>query len=130
MFLALFTSKHFFKMLGYFTVAAALTLLLGFSMSAGSLLAGLISAVIIGGVGMVFGLGSTIVLRSRFSLMQTGRFIQYACFLLGTWFGVKLAAPSPSHSVPPLLPAKCRQRAAPGCQFGAHSKAANQSKCS
>lgn len=92
MFRALFTSSHFFKMLGYFMVAAALMLLVGYTMSAGSLLTGLISAVVIGGVGMSFGLAATILLRQWFSLMQTGRWIQYACFLVGTWLGVGLTS--------------------------------------
>jgi len=87
-----FASRHFRNMLGYFVGAAALTMLLGFSVSAAGLLSGIGAAAIIGVVGLVFGLGSTIVLRSVFGLMQTGRFIQYLCFFLGTTLGVSLAS--------------------------------------
>ncbi len=87
-----FASRHFLNMLGYFIGAAALSMLLGLGVSAGGLLSGIAAAAIIGGVGLVVGLGATIVLRSVFSLMQTGRFIQYASFFLGTWLGVSLAS--------------------------------------
>lgn len=87
-----FKSRHFLNMNGYFIAAAALTLLIGFGMSAGSLLSGLLSAVVIGVTGLTVGLGATILIRQVFGLMQTGRFIQYLSFFLGTWLGVGLAS--------------------------------------
>jgi hypothetical protein len=92
MFGHVFRSRHFLNMIGYFVAAAAVTLFIGFGMSAGSLLSGLLSAVIVGVTGLTFGLGATIVIRQVFGLMQTGRFIQYLSFFLGTWLGVGLAS--------------------------------------
>lgn len=92
MFLHVFTSRHFYNMIGYFVGAAALTLLLGFGVEAAGLMSGAGAALIIGIVGLVFGLGATIALRALFGLMQTGRILQYVSFFLGSWLGVALAA--------------------------------------
>lgn len=87
-----FKSRHFLNMIGYFVAAAAAILLLGFNVTAGSFLAGLGSAVIIGATGLIVGLGVTIALRAVFGLMQTGRIIQYLCFWAGTWLGLSIAS--------------------------------------
>jgi hypothetical protein len=87
-----FKSRHFLMMNGYFIAAAAITLLLGFGVSAGGLLSGAIAAAVIGVTGMFFGLGATIALRAVFGLMQTGRVVQYLSFFLGSWLGVGLAS--------------------------------------
>ncbi|MBX3151940.1 hypothetical protein KF728_17415 [Candidatus Obscuribacterales bacterium] len=87
-----FKSRHFLMMNGYFIAAAAITLLLGVGVSAGSLLTGIMAAAIIGVTGMFFGLGVTIALRAVLGLMQTGRVVQYLCFILGSWLGVGLAS--------------------------------------
>jgi len=92
MLLQVFSSSHFYKMIGYFSGASALALLLGVFISAGGFLPGLVSAVIIGAVALVFGLGSTIALRAVLGLMQTGRIIQYLCFIAGTWLGIGAAS--------------------------------------
>ncbi|MDZ4833267.1 MAG: hypothetical protein SGJ27_05645 [Candidatus Melainabacteria bacterium] len=98
-----FASRHFLNMLGYFVGASALILLFDSSISAAGFLSGAAAAVIIGFVGLVVGLGVTIVLRSVFGLMQTGRFIQYLCFFLGTTLGVSLASFAVSSLVVPSV---------------------------
>ncbi len=87
-----FTSRHFLKMIGYFVVAALVTVFVGLGVTAGTILSGILSAGLIGFVGLALGLASTIVLRGMFGLMQTGRIIQYLCFFFGTWAGVCLAS--------------------------------------
>lgn len=82
--------QHFFNMLIFFVAAAFLTL--SFSGSISNVVGLLGGGLVIGAVGMVLGLGLTIVFRSAFTLVQTGRFLQYACFWVGTWTGIKLAA--------------------------------------
>lgn len=82
--------QHFFNMLIFFVGASFLTL--SFSGAINSVLSLLGGGIVIGAVGMVLGLGLTIVFRSAFKLVQTGRFLQYACFWAGTWAGIKLAA--------------------------------------
>lgn len=92
MFSHVFASRHFLKMIGYFVVAALVTVFVGLGVTAGSILSGVLAAGLIGIVGLVLGLASTILLRGVFGLMQTGRIIQYLCFFFGTWTGVCLAS--------------------------------------
>lgn len=87
-----FASRHFLKMMGYFVVAALITMFVGIGVTAGTILSGVLSAALIGFLGLFLGLVSTILIRGVFGLMQTGRVIQYLCFFFGAWSGVCLSS--------------------------------------
>jgi len=81
--------QHLFNMLCFFLGATLLSISFGNVVSDASALLG--GGFIVGGVGLAAGLLLTIVFRVLFGLVQTGRFLQYACFWAGTYAGVELA---------------------------------------
>lgn len=86
---------HPFKIFLYFAVATLLLGILGMSsaaFSAPALLALAGTSIIVGGFSLGGGMGVTIWTRSAFSLMQTGRVIQWPAFCLSAWAGLALSS--------------------------------------
>ncbi len=81
--------QHLFNMLCFFCASAFLCLTFGNVVNNPSALLG--GGLIVGGLGLIAGLLATIVFRIAFGLIQTGRFLQYACFWAGTYIAVVLA---------------------------------------
>ncbi|HEY9757330.1 MAG TPA: hypothetical protein V6C97_19330 [Oculatellaceae cyanobacterium] len=80
--------RHFVRMCGAFIASGFVALLCMQSVHISAALIGY--AAFTPTIGFVGGLLLTIVLRQVFSLVQTGRFLQYACFWLGV-YGAALA---------------------------------------
>lgn len=81
--------QHFFNMLIMFVAASFAAISFGNVATDGAAL--IFGGLLAGSVGMISGLLLTIVIRAAFSLVQTGRFLQYASFWAGTYLGVVAA---------------------------------------
>ncbi len=73
--------SHFAKMLSFFTFSAAVVLLLGLGATvSGSLPAILLAVAGVALATLLGGIFSTMILRTAFRLVQTGRILQYVSF--------------------------------------------------
>lgn len=84
--------RHLAFMFGYFFVAALVTTFFGLGASAPSIGTALAASAVTGFVSLVGGIFVTMVLRSAFGLVQTGRVLQYAGFWLATLPALSLAS--------------------------------------
>ena len=84
--------QHLLKMFLLFLGAAAVTLIFGLGASAPGLVSGALTAVLVAAGTLAGGVGLTIWARSTFSLIQTGRFVQYASFWASSAVAFKLVA--------------------------------------
>src|SRR6185503_7276074 len=87
------SSTHLRNMFLYFLGGTLLVFATGFGLTLGSswLLIAL-SAALIPAITLAVGIGSTMQLRGRLNLMQTGRLIQWLAFFLGALLSLHLAA--------------------------------------
>lgn len=84
--------RHLASMFGYFFVAALITTFAGLGASAPSIGTALAASAVTGFVSLVGGIFATMLLRSAFKLVQTGRILQYTGFWLATLPALSLAA--------------------------------------
>jgi len=86
--------SHFIKVTLYFFASAlvAIGFGLGASFTPGSFLPGLLVALAVSLAAVFGGVFLTMQARARFSLMQTGRFVQYASFWATGALALKIAA--------------------------------------
>lgn len=84
--------QHLQKMFLLFLGAAVVTLGFGLGVSAPGLISGGLTAALVAAGTLAGGVGLTIWLRSRFALIQTGRFLQYGSFWLSSALSFKLVA--------------------------------------
>jgi len=86
--------SHLIKVILYFFGSALVALFfgLGAHFTAGNLLPGVVVALLVSVAAVAGGVFLTVQARSIFSLMQTGRFVQYASFWLSGVVALKIAA--------------------------------------
>jgi len=86
--------SHLIKVILYFFGSALVALLfgLGAHFTAGSLLPGIVVAALVSVAAVAGGVFLTVQARAIFSLMQTGRFVQYGSFWLAGAVALKIAA--------------------------------------
>ena len=84
---------HLRNMFGYFLAGALLTVMTGLGAQVvGSVLLAGLGAALAAAIALLGGIFATMIFRTAFQLMQTGRFLQYAGFWLACWLGLKVAA--------------------------------------
>jgi hypothetical protein len=86
--------SHFVKVALYFFASALVTLGFGIgaSLASGALFSGALVAALVSAAAVAGGVFLTVQARSLFTLMQTGRLIQYGSFWLSGLVALKIAA--------------------------------------
>jgi hypothetical protein len=84
--------NHLRNMFGYFLAGALLTVFIGLGADVvGSLLSAALGAALAAAVALLGGIFVTMIFRTAFRLVQTGRILQYAGFWLSSWLGLEAA---------------------------------------
>ncbi|CAN5539870.1 hypothetical protein BH11CYA1_BH11CYA1_15000 [soil metagenome] len=83
---------HLRNMFGYFLVGALLTVLIGLGVQVGSVVTAVLGAALAAAIALLGGILVTMIFRTAFKLVQTGRILQYGGFWLACWLGLEAAA--------------------------------------
>lgn len=85
--------RHMRNMLGYFLAASLIVIFAGLGASSnGSIVSAVAASAVTAAIGLIGGIFVTMIFRSTFKLVQTGRWLQYAGFWLASWLGLTASA--------------------------------------
>ncbi len=85
--------KHMRNLFGYFLAATLVVAFAGIGAEvAGSIWLAIAASAVVASIALVGGIFVTMIFRTLFKLVQTGRILQYAGFWLTSFLGLKAAA--------------------------------------